>query len=241
MESKVGVAAARPCVMALDGASCRGVPRRYKGTHVIPDDRSRWDHQVHEVRPEEIPSVYGALARAFEDDPVTAFLFPDFASRISRLRAFYRVTMPMLYAHGRFYADEGLRAGAVWQRPLPPRVGPLQTFFTLARTGLVLRGRARAGLALARAIEAMRVRRPHWYLGILGTQPADQERGLGSALITPVLQECDRTGELAYLESSKAANIPFYERHGFEVMSEVRVPGGPALWPMLRKPRGAGA
>lgn len=203
----------------------------------IPDVPSRWGHKVREVSPEDIPSVYGALARAFEDDPVTEFLFPDFTSRITRLRAFYRLMMPMLFSHGCFYTDEGLRGGAIWQRPLPPRVGPLRMALTLTRTGWVLRGRTRAGMALGRAIEAMRVRRPHWYLGILGTQPADQGRGIGSALIAPVLERCDRTGEFAYLESSKAANLPFYERHGFEVMGEVRVPGGPVLWPMLRPPR----
>lgn len=192
---------------------------------------------MHEVRADEVATVYGALARAFEDDPVTAFLFPEGSSRIDRLLAFYRVTTPWLTEQGRFFTDTGLRGGAIWQAPRPARVGTAWTLLRLLRTGLVLRGRARAGLVLGQAIESMRVRQPHWYLGILGTQPEDQGRGIGSELIEPILEVCDRTREIAYLESSKAVNIPFYERHGFEVMGEVEVPRGPVLWPMVRQPQ----
>ena len=67
---------------------------------------------------------------------------------------------------------------------------------------------------------------PHYYLGGLGTDPQWQGRGLGSAVLGPVLEICDRDGVPAYLESSKETNIGFYGRHGFEVTDEVSVPDG---------------
>ena len=48
------------------------------------------------------------------------------------------------------------------------------------------------------------------------------------------LEICDAMGLPVYLESSKDANLPFYERHGFRVVGEVVVPRGPTLWPMVR-------
>jgi GNAT superfamily N-acetyltransferase len=78
---------------------------------------------------------------------------------------------------------------------------------------------------------------PHWYLAVLGTEPAAQGRGIGSALLAPVLQRCDEDGIGAYLESSKEENIAFYARHGFRVTDVVRLPRGPRAWLMWREPR----
>jgi len=62
-------------------------------------------------------------------------------------------------------------------------------------------------------------------------------RGLASACISVVTRRCDATGHGAYLESSDPANVPLYERHGFQVTSEVAIRGGPTVPLMWRDPR----
>ena len=195
---------------------------------------------VRPVRDGELRELYSTLARAFEDDPVTEFLFPDAGSRLRRLEAFYRSMMPTMAAHGRIDTTDTILGGAVWQAPSPPppSTGPMLAM--LLRSALALRGRVLAGFELGRTLEAVHETQPHWYLAILGTDPKHQGSGIGSALIASVLEQCDRDGVLAYLESSKEVNIRFYQRHGFEVVREVQVPGGPVLWPMRRTPRGGG-
>ena len=64
-----------------------------------------------------------------------------------------------------------------------------------------------------------------------------QGKGVGTALLRPVLEHCDAEGIPCYLESSKERNVPFYRRHGFEVVEEVSLPDdGPMLWTMWREP-----
>ena len=62
--------------------------------------------------------------------------------------------------------------GALWQAPSPPRPRLRTTLGMMLRSALVLRGRTRAGLTLGRMLESVHEPRPHWYLAILGTEPA---------------------------------------------------------------------
>jgi predicted N-acetyltransferase YhbS len=101
------------------------------------------------------------------------------------------------------------------------------------RLGLALRSRMR--------IEGKHPSRPgHFYLAIVGVEPGSQGRGLGSRLMFPILSEADAGGVAAYLEASTPRSRLLYERHGFEVAEEIRLPRrGPAIWRMWREPFGA--
>lgn len=79
---------------------------------------------------------------------------------------------------------------------------------------------------------------PHWYLAVIGADPAAQGQGHGAALLRSGLAKADAAGLPAYLESTKPSNLPFYEHFGFTVREELLLPGdGPVLWAMWREPR----
>ena len=75
---------------------------------------------------------------------------------------------------------------------------------------------------LARAHTAAVGVRPHWYLEMLGTLPAAQGRGAGSALLRQGLNAADEAGEEAYLESSPDALV-LYEHFGFVRVGYVEI------------------
>ncbi|WP_214326577.1 GNAT family N-acetyltransferase [Nonomuraea sediminis] len=93
-------------------------------------------------------------------------------------------------------------------------------------------------LTTARALGAVDARHPaepHWYLAVLGTDPAAQGQGLGRALLESGLARSDATGLPAYLETTKEQNVPFYERFGFHVRDHLTLPtNGPHAWLMWR-------
>lgn len=193
--------------------------------------------------PADLGAMAEALADAFHDDPVMAYVFGDDRPGRERwLRSFFR-------AEGRRHLRGGLvsttddRGGAAfWDGPGAWRAGP-RDHLRIALPMLVGVNRRipRALRGLGR-IEHAHGEQPqeHYYLAVLGTRTALQGKGYGAALLAPVLGTCDRDGVGAYLESSKEANIPFYRRHGFEVVAEIPFgPGGPTLWGMWRDPRPA--
>lgn len=98
--------------------------------------------------------------------------------------------------------------------------------------------RASAGSAVADYMRKRHPAEPHWYLAAIGTDPSARGAGHGRALLDSRLDKCDAEQWPAYLESSKAVNVPYYERFGFVVREEITIPdGGPTLWAMWRDPR----
>ena len=80
--------------------------------------------------------------------------------------------------------------------------------------------------------------RAHAYLWMIAVAPERQGEGLGSALMTAVLDRCDREGLPAYLEASSARSRALYERLGFALMGgPLDLADGPSMWPMWREPR----
>jgi hypothetical protein len=55
--------------------------------------------------------------------------------------------------------------------------------------------------------------------------------------MTPCLEIVDRAHLPAYLDSTNPRNIPFYERHGFQVTGQRQAGGCPPIISMLREPR----
>ena len=66
---------------------------------------------------------------------------------------------------------------------------------------------------------------PHWYLWMLGVEPALQGQGLGSELLRSLTAKVDAAGELSYLETDRERCIGLYQGHGFQVMSDAVLPG----------------
>ena len=194
--------------------------------------------EVKEGEAGDVAGITGALAEAFDDDPVMGYLFPKEANRSKKMRAFFASDSKRALTKGSVHttARGPVQGGAIWMAPGQWKIGG---FELLGQLPMLFRlgGDTPRSLALLSKVEKVHPIEPHWYLAILGTAPQYQGKGVGSALMAPVLERCDREGVPAYLESSKESNIPFYKRHGFEVRGEVNVKNGPTLWPMWRDPR----
>lgn len=178
------------------------------------------------------------LAAAFADDPAWSWLMP-FADREQRQRLYFETELAHQAPRRQVWVAGDGAATAVWA---PPKLwrAPFGTVMREAPAMVRVFGR-RLPLALRYLlrVEHKHPRDPeHWYLQYLGTEPDSQGRGLGSALLRPMLALCDRDHIGAYLESSSERNRALYERHGFEVVEIFAMPGGgPDIRRMWRDPQ----
>jgi GNAT superfamily N-acetyltransferase len=184
----------------------------------------------------DAPGLSQVLARAFHDDPVTAWMFPADHRRPRGSERFFRAYLRRLLPQGEVYTTPDRAGAALWALPDRWRTTPREL---IRQAPLMPSFGLRLPTALygLHVIEAHHPREPHYYLAVLGTEPERQGEGIGSRLIQPVLEDCDANEVPAYLESSKESNTAFYARHGFKVTGELQLPRGPTIWPMWRDPR----
>jgi GNAT superfamily N-acetyltransferase len=193
---------------------------------------------VRRVENTEYRELARVMARAFETDPMPVHLFPDPARRLSDIERIFEIFLRGIYLpHQECYTIGDLQGGALW---LPPGKYPTSVWQQLKLLpdfiGLFGLRTPRVFRDIDRMEKMHPKKTPHWYLAFVGVEPSEQGRGLGSALLRPVRDRCDAEGVPAYLESSNERNLPLYERHGFRVMSEADIPGGPHFWGMWREP-----
>ncbi len=182
------------------------------------------------------------LARAFYTDPMLQCLVPNDAKRTHLLPSFFGLVVRYCLSYGEVYTTPTLKGAACWLTP----GNTTPTFARILRTGVYvspldfgLAGLLRI-LQISAYTEAAHVRAApgqHWYLWALGVDPPHQGQGIGGMLIQPVLARADADGLPCYLETENPRNVPFYQKHGFKVMSEGEVTSHRLhIWSMLREP-----
>ncbi|MBV7698887.1 GNAT family N-acetyltransferase [Streptomyces sp. TRM70350] len=185
---------------------------------------------------DDAPLISRILTRAFDDDPMMRWFFPDDASREAGLSRYFSTIFARQYVH--HGVCERTEAGAAFWVPPEAQAKAVPDAETIQVLQNILGDRAPLFRDAVETAAQHTPQEPHWYLAVIGADPAAQGRGHGAALLRSGLAKADAAGLPAYLESSKPSNLPFYEHFGFTVREELRLPeNGPVLWAMWRAPR----
>ena len=177
------------------------------------------------------------LAAAFATDPITGFLLqagPSYPGRLTRffsllVRARIALEMPVLVARD----TAGIHGAAIGNTSAPPPwPGDLEEEWERLETAAPgFNDRAQTYDEIAQRCKPSV---PHYYLGVIGTDPAMHGRGVGSRLLGSFcdLSASDPLSGGVYLETANPNNVRFYERAGFSVAGQGRL-GGETLWCMF--------
>jgi len=184
---------------------------------------------VRAARPAELDTVVGILVAAFQDDPVSRWVFPGAERRRTGAHpAFFREIAAAGFAAGHVDVTGDLSAAVIW---LPGDAGGEASIEGLEPAEL-----DRLGVLLG-LMARREPGEPHWHAQFIGVLPGRQRRGTGSRLLRHGLDRADAEGLPTYLEASSPDSTRLYRRLGFgDHGPAFRPPGGPPMQPMWRAP-----
>ncbi len=192
--------------------------------------------------PLQVKQAAMVMTRAFFNDPFVTFVLPDTGRRGRILPWLFEKTIRYGQRYGKVFTTPSLEGIALWLGPERPTIEWMGTVLT----GLCLLPLKLSGRELQRSLRLAKIDHQlheksitwrHWYLLVLGVEPSRQGQGVGGALLQPVLAQADRENLACYLETNNEMNLPFYERHGFNVAGHRQAsPLSPHTWGMRRDP-----
>jgi len=186
----------------------------------------------------ELSPLAAVLARGFYDDPAVSWIVPDDSVRMQIAERGFELWLRKLwFSQDECYTTDGIAGAAIWERPDEWQVSVMKQLRLLPAMVVIYRRFLPRLMRGITALESNHPEEPHYYLPFIAVEPEWRGRGLGAALMRPILDRCDRDGVGAYLEATAPRNRALYERHGFEVTEEFSLgKGSPPLWRMWRKP-----
>lgn len=190
---------------------------------------------VRQITSQDVLDLSHCFKRAFDQDPVMRWLFLSPKEWEKCALRYFGMAITHYMHNGHALTTNGLEGAALWSKPNSAKPSMWHQIISDMKMSWFFKDGFVRGMQIQQALQEIHPKQPHWYLSMIGTDTRHRGEGVGPALLQPVLQLCDEQNLPTYLESSNQKNISFYIRHGFEILQDVTIPGGPTLWPMLRQ------
>ena len=185
--------------------------------------------------PEEIGRVTSVMTLAFSSDPFMRWMYPDPDAYVRHFPRFVETFAGDAFQHESAMVDESFRAASMW---LPPEAEPDEEALAQHVRETVDPEKLPGLGEYFSQMEDCFPKEEIWYLPMLGVDALAQGQGVGARLMNWTLARTDETGISTYLESSNPANIPFYQRLGYEAVGRIQISSdAPLLTPMFRSAR----
>ena len=188
----------------------------------------------------QLPQAIALIGRAFHNDPLSVYVYPDEASRVQRLPLMFSISLRYTLRYGEITTTPERTGVACW---LPPqhttvsmgrllRVGTLTTLFKMHVAECRRLDNAETYM---KSVHHPCITEPHWYLWVLGVDPVHQGQGIGGTLLHAGLARADAASLPCYLETMNPENVPLYQKFGFVLESEGIIPDSSVrMWSMIR-------
>ncbi len=182
----------------------------------------------------DVEQIIDSIVLAFSSDPLARWVYPSPQQYLKSFPDFVKIFAGKAFEQKTVYYTDNYSGAALW---LPPQSELNNDAIGLYLQQTISPQQEPKIFAVFEQMSHYHPQEPHWYLALVGVDSTQQRQGYGSALIQPVLKECDLQQQLAYLESSSPESRSLYERHGFELIETIQIDDSPTIFPMMRYPK----
>ena len=184
------------------------------------------------------------LATAFFDYPMFTLYFPDPKRRARSLSWYLGNVLNCALHYGEVYVTPEISGVLFYLPPGHTRItlreymknGFLRTPFRLGFHNYVRSMDCERFVGDAQ--EKVMNGRLHYYLWGLAVHPGQQQKGVGTSLMKPLLEKADLEKMPIYLETHNEKNVAYYQRMGFDMVYTDSIPKNKLqIWCMVREAR----
>ena len=169
-------------------------------------------------------SILDLLTKSFDNNKSVNYVVKQGQNRVDRIRKLMDYSFNVCNEFGEVWISDDHQACALILFPDKKRF----SFSTLVwdlKLAIFVIGLSRVNSVIKREamIKSNHPKIPFAYLWFIGVNPQLQGKGIGSAFIQEVINECEKKNRPIYLETSTEGNLPFYKKFGFEIFQSLQL------------------
>jgi len=186
--------------------------------------------EIISLDPRQMQQASIVLSASFFDYPSFTFYFPDPNRRARYLPWFFQSGLKIALRYGEVYTTSSVSGVSLILPPVHTKISLWEVIQSYGLTTPFRMGfrNFKHWIDCESFVEGIHGKlmknRSHYYLWGLAVDPNHKSKGIGSALMEPVMAKADAQKLPVYLETHNEKNIRFYEKHGFKLIHTVRIP-----------------
>jgi hypothetical protein len=167
-------------------------------------------------------AVVDILTKSFELNKSVNYIVNQDRDKLKRLQLLMEYSFYICQQSGDIFLSDNRKGCALLLYP-DKKKASLRSIFWDLKLALFSVGLRNIPKTLRREAEIKKrhPNRPFAYLWFIGVQPSAQGMGVGSSLLNQVLKHAADQNRDVFLETSTLANLPWYEKFGFQTYDEL--------------------
>jgi len=187
------------------------------------------------LQEDQIEAASRVAARAFQDDPLFVYYYPDaFERKIKSVTRCENLILLGVLSGEVYTTSSDIQNVAVWNPyGITDQIIGKQSKEIIRKLRKVKREMFSDRLftekfgiisEIFNSLHNKHAKFPHWYLTLIAVDPLHQGKGYASMLIRAKLRELDKLNLPCYLNAQNETNVSLYEHFGFELVGKTKVP-----------------